>query len=334
MFNVSCGNMPFGASPRPVLYQEEVDGKSIWAYRPDEEQMPIAITSDSIFQNILPGEQWFKFPVDSGKTYSLIVDAGNREDCDPSVDRSRFDCIEFELTGRRAKHAKGDLFEYRSFGFEGSLHGVQDNYSPAKAALMFTHDSTAQFFYFKIRNRSVVALPASIRILSFDKKVFGHPLTSPVSYDAIAYFNLFRHRTRLFHGLTRNGHDGVDLASDVATDNAFYEVIQEVIAVADGEVLKAHLESCAIGNIVWVKHDTPYGTFTSMYAHMSASVVVPGQKVKKGERLGYILEEPLCEKGYSGHLHFEMWDRVVTEWYDGYSSGNGQIDPIPILFEK
>jgi murein DD-endopeptidase MepM/ murein hydrolase activator NlpD len=329
----SCG---FMSAPPPIHFSNEWNGKTVWANRSMEELNPTWIENDSMHVDIRPGEKWFKTVLDSGMAYSIIVDAGALDACDPSVDGTRMDCQAFELAGRRSRTALDNgAFEHRAYGFEGSLHGVEKNYSPAKTALIFDHDGGTEFFYFRVRNTASVSLPATVRILRFEKKHFGHPLASrPAASGAVAYFNLFRHRTRLYRGLTRNGHDGIDLAVDFNTHHLPHDVIQEVVAVADGVVLKAHMESCAIGHIVWVRHDTPFGVMTSMYAHMSSFVVRPGQKVKKGERLGFIIEEPLCDFGYSGHLHFEMWNGISTAWHDGYSSGNGQIDPLPWIFEK
>lgn len=308
----------------------------VWINQNDEGQQPRLIAFDTAAIVIPPGERWFKFLVDSGWSYSVVVDAGQREACDPTVDGTRSDCIGFDISGRTALYQHRLYpFEARAYGLEGSLHGVPGNYSPARAALIFRNDTTDQFFYFRVRNMASVPMLASLRILKHRQKIFGHPLASlPPRSGTIAYFNLYRHRTRLFRGLTRNGHDGIDLAIDMDSGYLPHDVTQEVIAVADGEVLKSHLESCAIGHIVWIRHDTPIGTYTSMYAHLSSFTVTPGQRVRKGQRIGFLIEEPLCDYGYSGHLHFEMWRGIATTWHDGYSSGNGQIDPLPILFEK
>lgn len=326
-----------GSAPVPITYLTESAGKKIWANSLDEAVKPMWIQSDSIRSEIQPGERWFKITVDSAETYSIVVDAGISDACDPSVDGTRRDCQRFEIAGRRATSGlTGDEFEFSAFGYEGSLHGVAANYSPAKTALIFTNNSSPQQFYFRIQNGSAVSMPASIHILKFAQKFFVHPLVSqPQSARGIAYFNLFGHRTRLRKGLTRNGHDGVDLAmTSTDTSSSPFAVVQEVVSVADGTVIKVQLESCAIGRVVWIMHDTPWGPMTSMYAHLSSSFVQAGQKLRKGQRIGFVAEEPLCDGGYYGHLHFEMWDRLESVWHDGYSSGNGQIDPIPYIFYR
>ncbi len=86
-------------------------------------------------------------------------------------------------------------------------------------------------------------------------------------------------------------HKGVDFAIPLGTP---------VLAVGDGEVIVAK-RSGGAGNYVAVRHGRQYMT---RYMHMKKLLVKPGEKVKRGERIGL--------SGSSGrstgpHLHFEIW---------------------------
>jgi murein DD-endopeptidase MepM/ murein hydrolase activator NlpD len=85
--------------------------------------------------------------------------------------------------------------------------------------------------------------------------------------------------------------------------------------------------------VVFVRHDTPWGTFTSMYAHvnwMSSGVPVLGQTVSKGQQIAVIGNGGGV---YPYHLHFELRaanNTIVGPAYISSQSGTpprGQIDP-------
>ncbi|PHM55233.1 murein DD-endopeptidase MepM [Xenorhabdus sp. KK7.4] len=87
-------------------------------------------------------------------------------------------------------------------------------------------------------------------------------------------------------------HRGVDFAMPVGTP---------VLAVGDGEVIVAKFDGAA-GNFIAIRHGRQY---TTRYMHLRKLLVKPGQKVKRGERIGL--------SGNTGrttgpHLHFEFWD--------------------------
>ena len=58
--------------------------------------------------------------------------------------------------------------------------------------------------------------------------------------------------------------------------------------------------NASYGNCVKIKHDNGYYT---LYAHMKNVVVKKGQKVKKGQILGYMSDSG---KAFGTHLHFEV----------------------------
>lgn len=86
-------------------------------------------------------------------------------------------------------------------------------------------------------------------------------------------------------------HDGIDMAVPEGTP---------VIATAKGTVEKAEFISGKQGNMVLIAHEQGY---TTLYTHLQKFSVSVGQKVGKGEMIGYS-----GNSGYSTgpHLHYEI----------------------------
>ncbi|MDR2695609.1 MAG: M23 family metallopeptidase [Deltaproteobacteria bacterium] len=80
---------------------------------------------------------------------------------------------------------------------------------------------------------------------------------------------------RIFNGQPRSQHKGLDLRGAAGTP---------VLAMADGTVALAE-ELYFSGNVVYLDHGL--GLF-SMYAHLSAIDVRPGQQVSAGQALGKV----------------------------------------------
>lgn len=109
-----------------------------------------------------------------------------------------------------------------------------------------------------------------------------------------------------------------------------------VHAVAAGVVSRVLTSySSAWGNIVFLRHTTPAGTFTSMYAHVNWNTSGPpvvGASVSKGQQIARIGNA----NGYYGtayHLHFELRRGDNTTPGSGYTTTRvsegpqAQIDP-------
>ena len=103
-------------------------------------------------------------------------------------------------------------------------------------------------------------------------------------------------------------HTGVDFAVPVGTD---------VLAVADGVVANANWGSAYGTQIVQALSD---GTYV-IYAHLSESLVKPGDKVKKGQQIG---ESGNTGNSTGAHLHFER--RNGIRW-----SKSADMDPSAVL---
>jgi murein DD-endopeptidase MepM/ murein hydrolase activator NlpD len=86
-------------------------------------------------------------------------------------------------------------------------------------------------------------------------------------------------------------HPGMDFAAPQGT---------EIYATGDGVVIAADDKSQGYGNRVVIDHGYGYET---LYGHMVRSIVKPGQKVKRGEVIGYVGSTGLST---APHCHYEV----------------------------
>ena len=93
-------------------------------------------------------------------------------------------------------------------------------------------------------------------------------------------------------------HKGVDIAGSGIKG-------KPIVAAADGVVSIATYNSGGYGYYVMVNHGTGEDgkTYSTLYAHMTKYIVSVGQKVKKGQTIGYVGTTG-ASTGY--HLHFEV----------------------------
>jgi len=90
---------------------------------------------------------------------------------------------------------------------------------------------------------------------------------------------------------TLRRHTGVDITAPRGTP---------VYATADG-VVSGKQTYPGYGITVLINHGYSYET---LYAHLSKKVVKPGQKIKRGELIGYVGNTGLS---LGPHLHYEVW---------------------------
>lgn len=90
---------------------------------------------------------------------------------------------------------------------------------------------------------------------------------------------------------TMKFHEGVDFTAAVGTP---------IYATGDGKVLSAELETGGYGRCVVIDHGFGY---RSLYGHMSRIKAVAGQKVKRGDIIGFVGS---TGKSTGPHLHYEI----------------------------
>lgn len=101
-------------------------------------------------------------------------------------------------------------------------------------------------------------------------------------------------------------HSGIDFSSTLNT---------EAYATGDGVVFDVESNEWGYGNMVIIDHGYGYKT---RYAHLQKAAVRKGQKVKRGQVIGFI---GATGKATGVHLHYEVLKNDV------------QIDPINFLYQ-
>jgi len=104
-------------------------------------------------------------------------------------------------------------------------------------------------------------------------------------------------------------HRGVDIAGRMGTD---------VLAAADGRVTVARDNRDLCGLIIVIDHD-PHG-YRTVYCHSSVIAVRPGDRVKRGQRIGAV--------GTSGQRAWPGFEHVHLELQRGRDSRDIE-DPLP-----
>lgn len=90
----------------------------------------------------------------------------------------------------------------------------------------------------------------------------------------------------------RKMHYGMDFSAKVGTP---------VYATGDGKVIRADSRSSGFGKHIRIDHG--YG-YTTVYAHLNDYNVRSGQKVKRGEIIGFVGN---TGRSRGPHLHYEVW---------------------------
>lgn len=86
-------------------------------------------------------------------------------------------------------------------------------------------------------------------------------------------------------------HEGIDFTAPVGTD---------IYATGNGTVVEAGRNQGGYGNVIVIDHGYSYRT---VYAHLSRIFVRPGQKILRGQVIGYVGN---TGKSTSPHLHYEV----------------------------
>src|SRR5437870_12224302 len=116
-------------------------------------------------------------------------------------------------------------------------------------------------------------------------------------------------------------HEGIDIRP--LERDARGEPLDEVRAIADGKVVHANLVPgySNYGKYIVIEHRWDGSSYYSLYGHLSAIAVRPGQTVRRGQRIAVM--------GYTGtglnreraHLHLElnlMLSHKFEAWYNTF----------------
>ena len=98
-------------------------------------------------------------------------------------------------------------------------------------------------------------------------------------------------------------HRGIDISADAGTP---------VMATAEGVVVFSG-HNAAGGNIVVIAHGHHFSTY---YAHNRRNTVQIGQKVKRGEVIGYVGS---TGSATGNHVHYEVWHEGKNENPNSYT---------------
>jgi murein DD-endopeptidase MepM/ murein hydrolase activator NlpD len=127
--------------------------------------------------------------------------------------------------------------------------------------------------------------------LSKEKMLASLPTIMPVAKERIRITSLFGWRPNPFRRSVFSFHAGVDFAGRVGTP---------IYATGDGVVISPNSGMSGYGRVVVINHGYSYKT---LYAHLQRAIVKPGDRVKRGQIIGY-----LGNTGSSTgpHLHYEV----------------------------
>jgi murein DD-endopeptidase MepM/ murein hydrolase activator NlpD len=128
------------------------------------------------------------------------------------------------------------------------------------------------------------------------------PSRRPV--DTMRLTSSFGHRSDPFTG-RRARHNGIDIPGPVGTP---------IFATADGTVGRAQRLG-GYGNYVEIEHGNAIQT---RYGHLSAIAVVSGQRIRRGDILGYMGS---TGRSTGSHLHYEV--RIA----------GAPVNPVPFVAE-
>ncbi len=117
------------------------------------------------------------------------------------------------------------------------------------------------------------------------------PAIQPVSNEYLTRMESgFGYRTDPVYKTTKF-HAGMDFTAPTGTP---------IYATGDGKVIQADAESRGYGNHIRIDHG--YG-YVTLYAHMSKMAVKVGQKVKRGDVIGFVGN---TGKSVGPHCHYEV----------------------------
>jgi len=126
---------------------------------------------------------------------------------------------------------------------------------------------------------------------SKEKLYAAIPAIQPVSnQELIRLASGFGYRTHPVYKV-RKMHTGIDFSAPLGTP---------IYATADGTIIKTQVRFSGYGKVLEIDHGFGYKT---RYAHMQEFAVQNGQKVKRGQVIGYVGNTGMST---APHLHYEV----------------------------
>lgn len=146
----------------------------------------------------------------------------------------------------------------------------------------------------KIQNRLDIEMQSFEQLgkeLAYKERMWAsRPAIQPLSNEDLTYLHTtYGLRKHPILGYWRE-HKGLDFTAPLGSP---------VYATGDGKVEEAHF-SDSYGQVVYIDHD--FG-FETRYAHLTQFIVKKGERVKRGQIIGYVGNTGLS---YSTHLHYEV----------------------------
>jgi murein DD-endopeptidase MepM/ murein hydrolase activator NlpD len=104
---------------------------------------------------------------------------------------------------------------------------------------------------------------------------------------------------------------GPHLGADYNLGSGDNDEGEYVYPIAWGTISAVYSDYCGYGNIILVRHDTSFGTYTSMYAHinpLASGMPVEGTLVNPSQPIALVGKglKSDCFSLYPAHLHFEI----------------------------
>lgn len=146
----------------------------------------------------------------------------------------------------------------------------------------------------KIRNRLDIEVQSMKQLkeeLERKEKMWAsRPAIQPISNKDLTYLHtMFGLRLHPLLGYVRP-HNGLDFSAPAGSP---------VYATGDGKVTNAQF-SQSYGNVLYINHGF---NFETRYAHLTKYIVQAGQRVKRGQVIGYVGNTGLS---VAAHLHYEV----------------------------
>jgi murein DD-endopeptidase MepM/ murein hydrolase activator NlpD len=129
-----------------------------------------------------------------------------------------------------------------------------------------------------------------------ERMLVSIPAIQPINNkDLLRVGSYFGTRVDPFYKV-RKFHEGIDFSAPIGTD---------IYATGNGTVIEA-ARNAGYGNEIIIDHGYSYRT---VYAHLSRVFVKPGQKILRGQIIGYVGN---TGKSTSPHLHYEVHKNGVA----------------------